>query len=306
MQSIMAAIPLFTPSKPTRASPRTSLGTTPGSGTSRVKKSTPRLKSTPGSGGRQSYAKRQAAEAAALQRGATDDSEIHNVSDSVQLEQYEVASASTPRATARPLTSRKAAETTRPFRLTGRISEILDQPDIGEEEPSQPAQLAQPAEPERSEKPERSAKPRKPEEEETKYVFEGFAGYRWAGDSIELQVKWKRDEEHDDNEEWADAEEWEEGKMTWEPERKLHEDDPEFLFEYWRTQGGRPENPTDPGLYEIFGVLKHNKNRTKLLIEWVGYERSEATWMLRKDIPKTAKDIVDDYFAGVKTKRKKK
>jgi hypothetical protein len=218
----------------------------------------------------------------------------------VQLEQDEVASASTPRATARSLSSKKAAETTRPFRLTGRISEILDQPDIGEEEPAQPAQ------PERSEKPERSAKPRKPEEEETKYVFEGFAGYRWAGDSIELQVQWKRDDEHDDSEEWADAEEWEGGKMTWEPERKLHEDDPEFLFEYWRTQGGRPENPTDPGLYEIFGVLKHNKNRTKLLIEWVGYERSEATWMLRKDIPKSAQDIVDDYFASVKTKGKKK
>ncbi|KAL6803590.1 hypothetical protein J3E68DRAFT_390973 [Trichoderma sp. SZMC 28012] len=302
MQSIMAAIPLFTPSKPTRASPRTSLGTTPGSGTSRVKKSTPGLKSTPGSrstpgSGRQSYAKRQAAEAAALQRGTTDDSEIHNVSDSVQLEQDEVASASTPRATARSLSSRKAAETTRPFRLTGRISEILDQPDIGEEELAQPAQPAQP---------ERSEKPRKPEEEDTEYVFVDFNGYRWAGDSIELQVKWKRDAQHDDSEEWQDAEEWEGGKMTWEPERKLHEDAPEFLFEYWRTQGGRPENPTDPGLYEIFGVLKHNKNRTKLLIEWVGYERSEATWMLRKDIPKSAQDIVDDYFAGVKTKRKRK
>ncbi|KAL6827971.1 hypothetical protein V8C40DRAFT_243236 [Trichoderma camerunense] len=304
MQSIMAAIPLFTPSKPpVRSSPRASLGTTPGSGTPRLKKSTPRLKSTPGSRStpgserRQSYAKRQAAEAAALQRGATDDSAILNVSDSAQLEQDEVASASTPRTTARSLSSKRAPEATRPFRLTGRISEILDQPDIGEEEP---AQLAQPAEPERSEK------PRKPEEEDTEYVFEGFAGYRWAGDSIELQVKWKRDEEHDDSEEWKDAEEWDGGKMTWEPERKLHEDAPEFLFEYWRTQGGRPENPTDPGLYEIFGVLKHNKNRTKLLIEWVGYERSEATWMLRKDIPKSAQDIVDDYFAGVKTKRKRK
>ncbi|KAK0755260.1 hypothetical protein N5P37_012083 [Trichoderma harzianum] len=302
MQSIMAAIPLFTPSKPppTRSSPRTSLGTTPGSGTPRLKKSTPRLKSTPGSGGRQSYAKRQAEQAAALQRGATDDSEIHNVSDSVQLEQYEVASASTPRATARSLSSKRAADTTRPFRLTGRISEILDQPDIGEEEPAQPQRSEKP------QRPESSAKPRTPEEENTEYEFVGFNGYRWAGDSIELQVKWKRDEKHDDSEEWKDAEEWESGKMTWEPERKLHEDAPEFLFEYWRTQGGRPENPTDPGLYEIFGVLKHNKNRTKLLIEWVGYERSEATWMLRKDIPKTAQDIVDDYFAGLKTKRKKK
>ncbi|KAL6696946.1 hypothetical protein J3F84DRAFT_371705 [Trichoderma pleuroticola] len=284
MQSIMAAIPLFTPSKPSRSSPRTSLGTTPGSGTPRLKKS------TPGSKRRQSYAKRQTEEAAASQRGAADDSEIHNVSDSVQLEQDEVASASTPRTTPRSLSSKKAADTTRPSRLTGRISEILDQPDIGAEEPAEP---------------ERSEKPRKPEEEETEYEFVGFAGYRWAGDSIELQVKWKRDE-HDDGEEWEDAEEWEGGMMTWEPERNLHQDAPEFLFEYWRSQGGRPENPTDLELYEIFAVLKHNKNRTKLLIEWVGYERSEATWMLRKNIPKSARDIVDDYFAGLKTKGKKK
>ncbi|KAL6806380.1 hypothetical protein GGI42DRAFT_280527 [Trichoderma sp. SZMC 28013] len=288
MQSIMAAIPLFTPSKPSRSSPRTSLGTTPGSGTPRLKKS------TPGSKRRQSYPKRQAEEAAALQRETTDDSEIHNVSDSVQLEQDEVASASTPRTTPRSLSSKKAARTTRPSRLTGRISEILAQPDIGAEEP---------AEPERSE---RSEKPRKPEEEEKEYEFVGFAGYRWAGDSLELQVKWKRDEGQDDSEKWEDAEEWEGGMMTWEPERNLHEDAPQFLFKYWRSQGGRPENPTDPGLYEIFAVLKHNKNRTKLLIEWVGYERSEATWVLRKDIPKTAQDIVDDYFAGLKTKGKKK
>ncbi|KAK4081224.1 uncharacterized protein Triagg1_2756 [Trichoderma aggressivum f. europaeum] len=289
MQSIMAAIPLFTPSKPARSSPRTSLGTTPvSSGTSRVKKS------TPGSKRRQSYPKRQAEEAAALQKGTMDDSEIHNISDSVQLEQDEVASASTPRATPRSLSSKKAADTTRPARRSGRISEILDRADIGAEEPPEPERSV------------RSVKPRKPEEEETEYEFDGFAGYRWAGDSIELQVKWVRDEGHDDSEEWEDAEEWERGKMTWEPERQLHEDAPEFLFEYWRSQGGRPENPTDPGLYEIFAVLKHNKNRTRLLIEWVGYERSEATWMLQKDIPKTAQDIVDDYFAGLKTKGKKK
>ncbi|KAL7953512.1 hypothetical protein V8C34DRAFT_296758 [Trichoderma compactum] len=281
MQSIMAAIPLFTPSKPTRSSPRTGLGTTAGSGTPRLKKS------TPGSKRRQSYPKRQAEEAEALQRVTTDDSEIHNVSDSAQLEQDEVASASTPRTTPRSPSSKKAAHTTRSSRPTGRISEILDLPDIGAEEPP---------EPERSE---RSEKPGKAEEE-TEYEFDGFAGYRWVGDSIELQVKWVRDEEHDD------SEEWEGGMMTWEPERNLHQDAPEFLFEYWRAQGGRPENPTDPGLYEIFAVLKHNKNRTKLLIEWVGYERSEATWVLRKDIPKTAQDIVDDYFAGLKTKSKKK
>ncbi|KAL7907367.1 hypothetical protein GGI35DRAFT_470586 [Trichoderma velutinum] len=296
MQSIMAAIPLFTPTKPTRSSPRTSLGTTPSSGSPRLKKSTPRSKKP------QSYAKRQTGEDAALQKEAEDDSEILNASDSVQLEQDEVASASTPRATARALSSKKAADAARPaVRRTGRISEILDRADIGAEEPEEPGVPQKSGEPEKPEKPVESEG-----SEEKEYAFDGFAGYRWAGDSIELQVKWVRDEEQDGGAEWEGAEEWEGGKMTWEPERKLHEDAPEFLFAYWRAQGGRPENPTDPGLYEIFAVLKHNKNRTKLLIEWVGYERSEASWVPRKDIPATAQDIVDDYFASLKSKGKKK
>ncbi|UKZ50402.1 hypothetical protein TrVGV298_004664 [Trichoderma virens] len=251
MQSIMAAIPILTPGKPTRSSPRTSLGATPRTGTPRLKKS------TPGSATPQSFAKKGVKN---LQKEDEYDSEVHNASemvgDSVQLEQDEVVSASTPH--------------------------------IGVEE------LEEPREPE------------EPGDEAKMYDFVGFSGYRWAGDSIELQVKWKKDEEHDSSEEWEGAEDWEEGKMTWEPERSLHEDAPEFLIKYWREQGGRPENPTNPGMYEIFAILKHNKNRTKLLIEWVGYERSEASWVLRKDIPETAKDIVDAYFANLKTKSKKK
>ncbi|UKZ76809.1 hypothetical protein TrVFT333_004523 [Trichoderma virens FT-333] len=287
MQSIMAAIPILTPGKPTRSSPRTSLGATPRTGTPRLKKS------TPGSATPQSFAKKGVKN---LQKEDEYDSEVHNASemvgDSVQLEQDEVVSASTPRATIRSLSaavsSKKAADSARPAVRTGRISEILNRADIGVEE------LEEPREPE------------EPGDEAKMYDFVGFSGYRWAGDSIELQVKWKKDEEHDSSEEWEGAEDWEEGKMTWEPERSLHEDAPEFLIKYWREQGGRPENPTNPGMYEIFAILKHNKNRTKLLIEWVGYERSEASWVLRKDIPETAKDIVDAYFANVKTKSKKK
>nr|UWK20150.1 chromo domain containing protein [Trichoderma cf. fertile] len=266
----MNAIPLFTPAKATRASPRTSLGASSSTGA----QDSPRLKKkTPGSTRRQSFARRLADEEANAQKQDEDDSEVQNTSevvgDSVQLHQDEVASASTPRATLSSVSaarsSRKAADTARPPIRTGRISEILDRADIGVEE-------AEEAE----------------EAEEEEYSFKRFVGYRWAGDSIEVQV------------------EWDSGENTWEPETNLHQDAPEALFEYWRAQHGRPKNPTDPEIYEVFAILKHNKNRSRLLVEWVGFERSEASWVSRKIIEETAKDIVDAYFDSLKTTSKKK
>nr|UWK20163.1 chromo domain [Trichoderma rhododendri] len=120
------------------------------------------------------------------------------------------------------------------------------------------------------------------------FSFKRFVKHRWVGDSIEVRV------------------EWESGETTWEPETNLHQDAPEILFEYWREQGGRPNNPRDPEIYEVFAILKHNKNRSRLLVEWVGYERTEASWASRKIIEETAKDIVDAYFDSLKPSKKKK
>nr|UXE44010.1 chromo domain containing protein [Trichoderma aurantioeffusum] len=255
----MAAIPpLFTPGKGTRASPRTSLGAS----SSAVAQNSPRLKKkTPGSSRRKSFARKLIDSETTSHE---DDNDVHNASggvgDSVQLEQDEVASASTPRAS-------KAADTTIPSgsqprvagaAFTGSISDIIDQETV-----------------------------EAPETVEEEYGFKRLVGYRWVGDSIEVQV------------------EWDTGDITWEPEANLHEDAPEALFEYWSEQGGRPKNPADPEIYEVFAILKHNKNRTRLLVEWVGFKRSEASWASRKILEETAKDIVDAYFDSLKTTRRK-
>ncbi|KAM0254563.1 hypothetical protein ACHAQJ_006671 [Trichoderma viride] len=270
----MAAIPpLFTPGKATRASPRTSLGASSSAGA----QDSPRLKKkTPGSSRRKSFARKLIDEETTPQKQDGDGGKVHNASeivgDSVQLEQDEVASASTPRVPQSPASvtrssSKKGAATASPSGSRtnavrpGRISEIINRKDIGAPET---------------------------EEGEEEYSFKRFVEYRWAYDSIEIQV------------------EWETGEMTWEPETNLHEDVPDTLFEYWREQGGRPKNPIDPEVYEVFAILKHNKNRTKLLVEWVGYEASEASWASRKVIEETAKDIVDAYFERLKTTKGKK
>nr|UWK21933.1 chromo(chromatin organization modifier)domain [Trichoderma taxi] len=271
MQSIMAAIPpLFTPGKGTRSSPRNSLGASSSAGA----QDSPRLKKkTPGSARRKSFARKLIDQETTPQKQDEEDSGVNNVSEgvgvSVQLEQDEVASASTPRA---PLGSvsathsiQNAADAAGPSSSqarrvrTGRISEIINREDIGVAEA-----------------------------EEQEYGFKRFFGYRWIGNSIEIQV------------------EWDTGEVTWEPETNLHEDAPDSLFEYWREQGGRPQNPADPEIYEVFAILKHNKNRSRLLVEWVGFEPSEASWASRKIIEETAKDIVDAYFDSLKTTKKMK
>nr|UWK21955.1 chromo domain [Trichoderma turrialbense] len=256
----MAAIPpLFTPGKATRSSPRASLGASSNAGT----QDSPRLKKKrPGSSRRKSFARKLVDQETTPQRQDEDESEVHNASegvgDSVQLEQDEVASASTPRAPQAADRAIPSGSQTRAA-FTGSISDIIDQQDIGV-----------------------------PETVEEEYGFKRFVAYRWVGDSIEIEV------------------EWDNGEITWEPETNLHEDAPETLFEYWREQGGRPKNPTDPEIYEVFAILKHNKNRTRLLVEWVGFERSEASWVSRKIIEETAKDIVDAYVDSLKTTRRQK
>ncbi|PTB62035.1 hypothetical protein BBK36DRAFT_1130280 [Trichoderma citrinoviride] len=272
MQSIISALPLFTPSKRARASPRVSLGTSP----SIAGPDSPRLKkTTPGSTKRRSLARRLTSDET-LQKEYEDSGEAYQandtVGDSVQLEQHEVVSASTPRAATSAMNV-VATSSARPPMRTGRISEILCRADIGTEETEEP-QLDEEA--------------GAADKAEEVYGFEGFVGYRWVGHSIEIQVK------------------WDSGETTWEPEANLHHDCPEALFEYWRTHRGRLKNPADPEMYEVFSILKHNKIRSKLLVEWTGFERSEATWVPRKIVEETAKDVVDAYFDGAKTKSRKK
>ncbi|RSL54587.1 hypothetical protein CEP54_009766 [Fusarium duplospermum] len=123
------------------------------------------------------------------------------------------------------------------------------------------------------------------EEDDEAYTFNKILGHRWVKNKIQLQIDWS---EH---------------PQTWEPEENIHRDAPDALFDYWRSKGGRPDNPKKPGVYDIFAIRKHSKNKKKVLVEWVGYDKNEQTWEDRKNIEKTAKDLVDDYFDGLKGKK---
>ncbi|KAF4984724.1 hypothetical protein FZEAL_165 [Fusarium zealandicum] len=121
---------------------------------------------------------------------------------------------------------------------------------------------------------------------EAQYSFKSIDNHRWVGDAIELHINWNG------------------SAPSWEPEMTFHEDASDALFAYWRSKGGRPENPNNPGLYDVFAIRRHY--RGKLLVEWVGYEKKESSWVARKVIEETAKPLVDDYFATLEKTKKKK
>nr|UWK20140.1 chromo domain [Trichoderma deliquescens] len=259
----MAAIPPLF--TPGKGNNRASPRSSLGPGSSAGARDSPRLKKkTPGSSRRKSFA-RKLVDTPQKQDG--DESEVHNVSEtvgySVQLGQDEVASASTPRA---PPSSVSAA-------LSSKKTTV---PSASHVTPARTGRISE-------------ILNRKDigvlDDADEEFGFQGFLTHRWNGNSMEIQV------------------EWDSGEITWEPEINLHEDAPDTLFEFWRDQGGRPKNPIDPEMYEVFAILKHNKNRTRLLVEWVGYDRSEASWAPRKIIEETAKDIVDAYFDSLKSKK---
>ncbi|TQW04448.1 Chromo domain [Cordyceps javanica] len=111
------------------------------------------------------------------------------------------------------------------------------------------------------------------------FTFKAFLDHRWKDDSIEIQV------------------EWENGQRTWEPETNLHDDAPQTLLDYWRQQpDGRPDNPRQPGLYEIHAIRKHSRDRRRLFVEWVGFSPTENTWEPRDVVADAAPDILSDYF----------
>ncbi|UKZ67902.1 uncharacterized protein TrAtP1_009061 [Trichoderma atroviride] len=276
MQSIMAAIPaVFTPGRGTRSSPRNSLG--PNS--SIAAQDSPRLKkNTPGSNRRRSFARKLTDnQETSPQSQGRDDNNLHAVTEETGaslLEQDDMVplSASTPRMRPSPgsaTRSSKRSAAKAAASPSGTPANTVRAGRISEILNRKDIGVLDTEEDKGAEE----------------YGFKRFVGYRWADNSIEIHV------------------EWDTGETTWEPETNLHEDVPDTLFQYWREQGGRPSNPVDPELYEVFAIRKHNGNRTKLMVEWVGYEPSEATWVSRKVVEETAKDMVDAYFQGIKSTR---
>ncbi|VUC31409.1 unnamed protein product [Clonostachys rosea] len=106
--------------------------------------------------------------------------------------------------------------------------------------------------------------------------------YRWAADdSLELQVLWPIVD-----------------KTTWLGESIMHRRFKELLLDFWRDVGGRPENPFDPEVYQVFAVRGHARDklsrRKMLQIEWTGYET--LTWEDHRTIRRDVPDLVDEYF----------
>ncbi|KAG5949032.1 hypothetical protein E4U53_006044 [Claviceps sorghi] len=120
------------------------------------------------------------------------------------------------------------------------------------------------------------------DEVETQYIFDRFTDHRWVGNSIEIQV------------------DWQDGDLTWEQEAVLHEDARDALLAYWASQGGRPTNPHNPDLFDIYAIRKHSSDRKKLLVEWVGYDPKEASWVPRAVVEETAPKAVAAYWQSVK------
>ncbi|GKU03596.1 chromo protein [Fusarium langsethiae] len=123
------------------------------------------------------------------------------------------------------------------------------------------------------------------EADDQEHEFKRIMDHRWVGDKIELRV------------------EWSDGERTWSDEQTFHEDAPDALFEFWRKHPhGRPENPKDPGVYQVFAIRKHRTHRGKkqVLVEWLGYDSSEQTWENQSYIEQVAKGHVEQYMSKLK------
>lgn len=124
---------------------------------------------------------------------------------------------------------------------------------------------------------------------DSEFGFKQFLDHRWDGDSIQIQV------------------EWENGQLTWEPETMLHDDAPQTLLDYWRQQpGGRPDNPRQPGLYEIHAIRKHSRDRKRLFVEWVGYGPKDNTWEPRTTVADAAPDVLSDYWDSLPRSKRRR
>ncbi|KAH6983447.1 hypothetical protein BKA56DRAFT_631750 [Ilyonectria sp. MPI-CAGE-AT-0026] len=120
------------------------------------------------------------------------------------------------------------------------------------------------------------------DDDDAQYTFTGILDHRWTDNAIDVKVA------------------WEEGPATWEPEENLHRDARESLFAYWKSVGGRPLNPVDPDLFVIFAIRKHSRNKKRLLVEWLGYDAKEMTWLPVAAVEETASEVVAEYWKGLK------
>jgi chemotaxis protein histidine kinase CheA len=160
----------------------------------------------------------------------------------------------------------------------------VEEPEVEEQEVE--AQAPEEAD---QEDPEQEAPAQEAENDDEEHEFKRIMDHRWVGDKIELRI------------------EWSDGERTWTDEEIFHEDSPEALFEFWRNQpGGRPPNPNDPDVYQVFAIRKHRTLRGKkqVLVEWLGYDSSEHTWENQSYIEQVAKDHVDEYMSKLKGKGK--
>lgn len=113
-------------------------------------------------------------------------------------------------------------------------------------------------------------------------AFKRFTDHRWVGDAMEILVIWNNDDQ------------------TWEPETNLHLDALPALLQYWKRKGGRPRNPRDANIYDVYAIKKHSKDRKRLQVEWVGFGPKDITWEPRSVIEETSADIVAAYWNTVK------
>ncbi|KAF5588114.1 chromo domain-containing protein [Fusarium pseudocircinatum] len=131
-------------------------------------------------------------------------------------------------------------------------------------------------------------------EDDRQYEFVRIADHRWVKNEkqenvIELLIQWK------------------DGENSWVSEELLHTDNRQALFAYWRSQpGGRPQNPEDEGVYQVFAIRKHRVRNgvPQVLVEWLGYDATENTWEDQDSMEEAAPKLVDAYFDQVKGKAK--
>ncbi|VUC27387.1 unnamed protein product [Clonostachys rosea] len=113
-----------------------------------------------------------------------------------------------------------------------------------------------------------------------KWLFEDIVSHKWEGDKIQLEVRWQGTDE-----------------TSWEPEVNIHRDAKRALIQYWKTQGGRPLNPEDEGLFTIYalkGVKTDAEGQRFILVEWVGWSR--PTWEPESAIKAAAPEALEAYL----------
>lgn len=69
---------------------------------------------------------------------------------------------------------------------------------------------------------------------------------------------------------------------------------PEMLYAYWQSKGGRC-NATRLNLFHVYAIL--DESPKKYLIQWVGYDESEATWERFRKVSRICSEAVCKWKA---------